>query len=82
MEVPSNQENLAAIFAARSDQITIEMPLPDKKTGTVHGLLTYTLVKCLTESKAPMTYVELVQRIRRQYAALDGSSPNTARGGR
>ena len=49
-----------------------------RATAESHGLLTYTLVKILTksaESKAPLTYRELVQRLQVQYAGRPQGSP-------
>jgi hypothetical protein len=68
-----DQGGIVAIYAAQPHEPTVELPLPlDADDGEWHGLLTYTLSKVLTESAAPITYTELVQRIHREYIASCG----------
>ena len=64
---------IVAIYAAQPHEPTIELPLPiDARDAQWRGLLTYNLAKVLTESKAPVTYTELVQRIHQEYVATMG----------
>ena len=70
---------LVAVYACRPHEQTPESPQPPEDPhATYHGLLTYSLVNVLTksaESKAPLTYRELVRRLRAQYAARPKGSP-------
>jgi len=70
---------LVAIYACRSHETTPEsMQPPGSPDAEYHGLLTYTLVDVLTksaESKAPLTYRELVRRLQVQYAGRPQGSP-------
>ena len=64
---------IVAIYAAQPHEPTIELPLPvDSDDAKWCGLLTYNLVKILTETTVPVTYTELVQRIHREYVASMG----------
>ncbi|NQT40886.1 MAG: caspase family protein, partial [Planctomycetes bacterium] len=61
---------LVAIYAAQPHEPTVEMRLPrNAADGQWHGLLTYTLVKVLTEAESKLTYTELVQRIHAEYVS-------------
>lgn len=76
LEIKTDQGGLVAIYAALADQVTVERRVPYEDPGeTYHGLLTYTLAKILTESNTPLTYAELVERIRRQYVAWGRYGP-------
>lgn len=70
---------LAAIYAAQPHEPTIELPMPHDEFGApMQGLLTYTLVKTLTQSTGKLTYTELVRRIHDQYVydlGLSGPKP-------
>jgi uncharacterized caspase-like protein len=70
---------LVAVYACREYESTPESPQPvESAKAEYHGLLTYSLVKILTESagsKAPLTYQELVQRLQVSYAARPQGSP-------
>jgi len=72
-ELDDKLGGIVAIYAAQPHEPTIELPLPvDSDDARWCGLLTYNLVKILTESTAPITYTELVQRIHREYVASMG----------
>ncbi len=63
---------LVAVYACRPNEVTPESPQPPTSPkAEYHGLLTYSLVDVLTksaESKAPLTYRDLVRRLQAQYA--------------
>ena len=74
------ERGIVAIHAAQPNEVTIERELSLRNDdGTVHGLLTYTMVKVLTEalekSKEPITYNELMRRIQAQYVAWGRTFP-------
>lgn len=72
-DLGENVGGVVAIYAAQPHEPTIELPLPtDSKEQKWRGLLTYNLAKVLTETAAPVTYTELVQRIHREYVATMG----------
>lgn len=72
-ETGADKGGIVAVYAAQPHEPTIELPLPiDGDDRKWRGLLTYTLVKVLSESAAPVTYTELVQRIHREYVASLG----------
>jgi Caspase domain len=66
--------DLAAVYACLATEATWDWPLPmNDPNPKKHGLFTYTLCQVLTEAqraKKPLTYTELVQAIRNQYAAM------------
>jgi len=64
----ANHPRLVALYAAQPDEPTVERPLPPG-TKEVHGLLTYVLVQILSQSRTPMTYRELVERIHAWYVS-------------
>lgn len=70
---------LVAVYACRPHETTPESPLPPTSPkAEYHGLLTYSLVEVLTrsaESRAPLTYRELVRRLQVQYAGRPQGSP-------
>ncbi len=74
-----SSDYLVATYACRSNESTPESPQP---TGSLdaepHGLLTYSLVEILAtsaESKASLTYRELVRRLQARYAGRSQGSP-------
>jgi len=74
---PSNY--IVAVYACRPQEQTPECEQPSgAQDAKVYGLLTYSLVNILTKSansKAPLTYRELVQRLQVQYAGRPQGSP-------
>jgi hypothetical protein len=70
---------LVAVYACRPSEVTPESPEPaGSPQATYHGLLSYSLVRVLTEAadaKAPPTYRELVRRLQVQYAGRPQGSP-------
>lgn len=67
---------LAAIYACRSSEATVELPLPrESPRAKPYGLLTYSLCQILIGSKSSLTYRELVQRIRQNYDYMDRDFP-------
>src|SRR5205823_5558864 len=76
----ANPGGITAIYAAQSSEVTLEREMPPRtENGTVHGLLTYTMVMVITEalekSKEPITYGELARRIQSQYVAWGRTFP-------
>ena len=76
----AKQGGMVAIYAAQNSEVTLEREMPPMtENGTVHGLLTYTIVMVMTEafehSKQPITYAELARRIQGQYVAWGRSFP-------
>ena len=68
--------NIVALYAAQSEQVTIELPLPrDSEQAQPYGLLTYTLNKILTQSQSPMTYGELAGQIQSEYVQAGRKTP-------
>jgi hypothetical protein len=75
-KLPVNAPDLVAIYACQSTEPTVEKRLPpDSPDAKPYGLLTYTLVQVLAQASTPMTYAELVQRIRAQYVKWGRASP-------
>ena len=74
---PSNY--IVAVYACRPQEQTPECEQPSgAQDAKIYGLLTYSLVDILTKSansKAPLTYRELVQRLQVQYAGRPQGSP-------
>jgi uncharacterized caspase-like protein len=70
---------LVAVYACRPTEVTPESLQPaGSPRAKYHGLLTYSLVRVLTESadsKTPTTYRELVRRLQVQYAGRPQGSP-------
>jgi hypothetical protein len=70
---------LVAVYACRPNEVTPESPQPaESPRAAYHGLLSYSLVRVLTEAadaKAPPTYRELVRRLQVQYAGRPQGSP-------
>ncbi len=82
----SERGGMTAIYAAQPHEPTIELPLPNDEIGApMRGLLTYTLVKTITESTGPLNYLELVRRVHDQYVyelGLNGPKPLVEGSGR
>ncbi|WP_182866716.1 caspase family protein [Rhodopirellula sp. JC639] len=69
LEVSEDIPQLAALYAALPSEPTPEMQPLDGGDTKVHGLLTYALYKTLTSASTPLSYNDLVSRIRSQYRA-------------
>ena len=72
---------VVAIYACQPDEVTIEERLPRRTASAEpHGLFSYTFCQVLTQavesSSRPLTYRELVGRVRRRYCELGRDSPN------
>lgn len=67
--------DLAAMYAAQTRETTPERPMPGPG-GRWHGLFTYTLARVLEESRVPLTYRELSERIIARYRAESRYVPN------
>ena len=72
-----DEPNLVAIYAAQATEPTIELDLPlpnmlgmKARDAKRYGLLTFTINQVVTSAKAPLTYTELVQRVRSYYAGI------------
>jgi hypothetical protein len=65
---------LAALYAAQSNETTPERPLPETNSQ-VHGLFTYTLADVLAHSSTPLTYRELAERVLARYRSLGRPGP-------
>jgi hypothetical protein len=75
-----HMKNQVGLYAAQAAEPAPEMPLPDgAEDARPQGLLTYTLCQLLTPKadgqRPAMTYRELGERIRQQYAALGRTAP-------
>ena len=69
-------ERLVVLYAAQSNEPTVEKRLP--RSGTErrpHGLLTFTLVETLSREPPGLTYREAAAKIAERYAADGRSSP-------
>lgn len=79
LNLPAQEPDLIAIYAAQSNETAPEAILRDYGgDGKTRGLLTFTLCKVLEEAgkaRAPLTYHQLLQRIQDQYRAWDRNSP-------
>jgi hypothetical protein len=65
-----------ATYAAQSFEPTVEKYLPpDDAQAQSHGLLTFTIVKILSESRKNLSYQELIQEIYRYYHGLGRAFP-------
>jgi hypothetical protein len=78
--MPSDASHyLVSVYACRPTEVTPEgLQPPESPHATYHGLLTYSLVRVLTESaesKTPPSYRDLVRRLQVQYAARPQGSP-------
>lgn len=76
----TDMENVAAIYAAQSYEPEVELPFAspeDSKESKPYGLLAYTLCQVIGSngSKRPLTYRELVERIRLQYTRMGREHP-------
>jgi hypothetical protein len=69
-----SKPGFVAFYAAQTNELTPEMPLPSGTGGTVHGLFTHTLAEALAEAPAA-SYRQLAQFIFARYAALNLSTP-------
>lgn len=72
---------IAALYACQPGEVTVEQNLPlEASDAGPHGLLTYILCQELTRaaqsSTKPLTYRELLGRIRKNYAAIPRDIPS------
>jgi hypothetical protein len=69
-------EGVTVLYACQSTETTIEAKLPAVAADSKpYGLLTFTLAEVLTRAEAPLTHLELVQRIQGEYVNLGRQSP-------
>ena len=69
-KIPPDAPELVAIYAAQATEPTVERKLPARASDAKpYGLLTFTINKVLLESRRPLTYTELIQRVHAEYAA-------------
>jgi hypothetical protein len=69
---------LVAIYAARSIEPTVELPLPyetDPANRKPYGLLTFTICQILTRASTSLSYSDLIERIGQQYHAWGRQNP-------
>lgn len=72
----ARQASLVALYAAQSNEVTVEKSLPGGTPDSKrHGLLTYTISQVLTQAAAPLTYVELVDRVQARYVQSGRTFP-------
>ena len=65
-----------ATYAAQSFEPTVEKYLPpDDSDAKSHGLLSFAIVKILSEAKTALSYRELIEEIYRYYNALGRTFP-------
>ncbi len=75
-KIPPDEPQLVAIYAAQATEPTVERKLPARASDAKpYGLLTFTINKVLLESRRPLTYTELIQRVHAEYAADGRWSP-------
>ena len=73
-DLDEQSPNFVALYAARPDEPTVEIPLPSDSDGAqVHGLLTYTLCEVLERATGDLTYVELQTLIANRYVQIGRS---------
>lgn len=73
-DLDQQSPNFVALYAARPDEPTLEIPLPgDSDDAKVHGLLTYTLCEILERASGDLTYVELQTLIANRYVQMGRS---------
>jgi len=76
LDVPNQDGNIVALYAAQSTEPTVEKPLPpDADDAKPYGLLTYVVNQVLTQASSPLTYRELAQRVHQQYAIWGRTYP-------
>ena len=66
---------IAAIYAAEMRELTPETRLPNA-TSPWQGLFTYTIASVLQESRSPLTYRDLVERVIERYRSEGRYGPN------
>lgn len=65
----------AALYACLPEEATVELSLPRGATNRVrHGLFTYSLCQVLRRTQ-PVSFADLVQRIRGEYSAMGRYAP-------
>jgi hypothetical protein len=73
---PSTTPRLMALYACQPHEPTIERSMPpDGAGGPRHGLLSYTICQVLTQTRSPLTYRELAERVQAQYVAWGRKGP-------
>ena len=76
LNLADDAPSLVAIYAAQSNEPTVEKYLPPGNAERKRlGLLTYTMNQILTQATEPMSYQELVQRVQSQYVAWGRTGP-------
>jgi hypothetical protein len=71
-----NLEGVTVLYACLSSETTVERRLPaGAPDSKPYGLLTFTVYQTLTQADAPLTYLELAQRIQGHYVTLGRHSP-------
>jgi hypothetical protein len=76
LKMADEEGRLVCLYAAQSTESTPELSLPrDAAERRRHGLFTYTLCQVLSEATRPLTYKELIHRVRAQYARMNRSEP-------
>jgi hypothetical protein len=73
---------VAAIYAAKPEEVTLEMEMPGATGGQVRGLLSWHICEVLSRpSTAKMSYTDLVREVQARYSAMHRSFPTpTAEG--
>ena len=71
---PATAGGLVATYATQAHEAAPEKPLPAKESPW-YGLFTYTLAEVLHQSRSPLTYRELVERVHARYRGSGRSGP-------
>ena len=76
LNISAKQPTLVALYAAQSNEVTVEKSLPvDSPDRKRYGLLTFTVNQILRQARTPLTYNELIQRIHAQYVEWGRTAP-------
>ena len=75
LDLAGQAPDLVAVYAALPAEPTPELPPLDGSSPKPYGLLTYTLCRAITTASTPLSYADLVQRIRLRYAAWGRTFP-------
>jgi hypothetical protein len=69
-------EGVVVFYACQPTEETIERDLPaDVPDAKTYGLLAFTVCQVLAQADAPLTYLELAQRVHRRYADMGRVTP-------
>lgn len=83
LDEPGHGDNIVALYAAQSNEPTVEKLLPpEADERKPYGLLTYAVCQTITQAKSPITYRELVQSVHEQYTRWGRSYPTPVLEGR